>query len=140
GELLRFAAAAVEEPNLVFAAVSSGKKNEILTVGAPARVGGRDAFGGKRNGVSAFRGNHPKTLLVLVFLEHSRSNGVSDPLAIGTQLRLSNIADLEEVIDGDFSRRGGGRLGGRFLCVDVQAHNQSKGRECDGANNLHAHD
>jgi len=62
-------------------------------------------------------GDHPETLLVLVVLEDAGPNGISDPLAIGTQFWLSDVADLEIVIDADVARSGGGGLRRWFLGV-----------------------
>src|SRR5438876_1216393 len=97
GEVSGFATKAIQKPDLGLAIVSCGEESEVLAVRAPAGMRGRDAFGGQGDGIAAVGGDHPKALLVLVFLEHAGSHGVSDPLAIGTDLGLRDIANLEVV-------------------------------------------
>jgi len=60
GELLRFAAAAIEEPDLIFTTVARGAEGEIFSVGAPARVAGGDAFGGEGDGIAAMNGDRQR--------------------------------------------------------------------------------
>src|SRR5260370_16900585 len=86
GELLRFAATAIEQPHLVFAGIARRRECEILAVGAPAGMRGRDSFSGKGNSIATASGDHPEALLVLVLLELSRSNCVTHPLAVATHL------------------------------------------------------
>ena len=67
---------------MILAGVARGEKGEIFAVRAPAGMRGGDSFGGKGNSIAAASGDHPEALLVLIFLEHSRSNGVRHPLAV----------------------------------------------------------
>jgi len=139
-EVSGFTSEAAEQPDLGLAIVSCGEESEVLAVGAPAGMRGRDAFGGQGDGIAAVGGDHPEALLVLVFLEHAGAHGVGDPLAIGTQFGLGDFANLEVVVNGDVAGRGGSRLGGRFLRLCVYRKTQSQGRECDSTNDFHAHD
>src|SRR5260370_6940042 len=88
GELLRFAATAIEQPHLVFAGIARRRECEILAVGAPAGMRGRDSFSGKGNSIATASGDHPEALLVLFLLEHSLSNGIIRPLTAVPQLGL----------------------------------------------------
>src|SRR6266478_344414 len=111
GEVSGFATEAIEKPNLGLAIVSSGEKGNVLAVGAPARVGGGDAFGGQGNGITAVIRDHPETLLILVFLKHAGAHSVCDPLAIGAQFGLRDFADLEIIVNGDVAGSGGSNGG-----------------------------
>jgi len=68
---------------LILGVVASGEEGEVFAVGAPAWVRRGDALGGEGDGIAAMGGDHPEALLVLVVLEDTGSNGISDPLAIG---------------------------------------------------------
>src|SRR6266436_2672903 len=111
GEVSGFATEAIEKQNLGLAIVSSGEKGNVLAVGAPARVGGGDAFGGQGNGITAVIRDHPETLLILVFLKHAGAHSVCDPLAIGAQFGLRDFADLEIIVNGDVAGSGGSNGG-----------------------------
>src|SRR5258708_4292067 len=99
---------------------------------------GGDSFGGKGNGIATASGDHPKTLLVLIFLEHSGSNGVGHPLAVGTQLGLGDVANLEVIVNGYGARSGRSRLRGCFLSKGGERENQNKHGEGNASNHFHA--
>jgi hypothetical protein len=118
GEALCFTAAAIEEPDLALASVARGEKGEIFAVGAPSGVRGGDSFDGHGDGIAAMSGDYPEALLAFIFLKHAGSDGIGDPLAVGAQFGLSDIADLEVVVDGDAAGSAWSRgrwLGGRLL-------------------------
>src|SRR5262249_52278425 len=58
GELLRFAAATIEQPNLILAAIARRSESEVFAIRTPARMAGRDAFCGHGKRVTAASGNH----------------------------------------------------------------------------------
>ena len=95
GELLGFAAQPTQRPHLGFSAVAGSEKGEVFAVGAPAGPTGRATLGGHRQGIAAFRRDHPNPRLRLFLLERCGAHGVGDPSTIGTDLRVANPLDRE---------------------------------------------
>src|SRR5262249_48065812 len=83
GEADALTAGAIEQPNLILAAIACGKESEVLAVRAPTRMRGGNAFERERKRIAAMGGNHPEALLVLVVLENFCPDGIGDPLAVG---------------------------------------------------------
>src|SRR5208282_6925066 len=66
GELLRFSAAAVQEPNLLLTFLALREKREIFSVWTPSRMRRRHALRGERYRFAAACRHHPDSLFVFV--------------------------------------------------------------------------
>jgi hypothetical protein len=91
----------IEQPDLALAAIAGRSKRQIFVIGAPARVARRSTLRCHRKSIATARRNHPDPRFVLVFLQHFRAHGISDPLPIGAQLRLPHISNLKIVVNRD---------------------------------------
>src|ERR1700686_1779452 len=84
GEVLRFAAGAAEQPDLRLAFIAGGEESEVLAVGAPARMRGRDTLSTHSDCIAAREGRHPNAFFALIFLQTQRLDAVCHPLRVRT--------------------------------------------------------
>ncbi len=143
GEAHGFSAKTVQKPHLALASVAGGEKCEIFAVGTPARMRRGNTFGGHGERISAVGRDHPEVLLTLVLLEHFGAHRVGHPLAVGAQFRLSNVANLEVVVNRDGARRNGNRDGSRLRVILLAARGDGKTKKQKSKDyardTLHAH-
>ena len=116
GELLRLAAGAVQQPDLrpllLLVLVAARRREcEVLPVRAPPRT--RLAVLARRqlDRLRAVDAHHPDVAVPLVLLDVDQAHRVGNPLAVGRDLRVGDVLELREIVEGERPLRGLGRRG-----------------------------
>ncbi len=98
GDGLRLAAAPIEEIDLRLLAVARRGEGEIAAVGAPARAVLRLLAARQPDRIAACRRDHVDVGVGGVLLPIHRRHGVGDPRAVGTDPRIADALELEDVV------------------------------------------
>ena len=126
GELLGFAAEAVQNPDLssLRLAWASGEERDVFAVGREGSAGGSIFAEGELNGRGAVPVLHPEVGVVLIFLRILAGDGIEDPGTIGRDGRSTDAGDFGQIVQRD------GALGRRSLCGSSDdGKNESGGYE-----------